>query len=109
MTELYDKFWNKQYEKLVEFKRKHGNCLVPKKYPEDMSLGVWVAKQRATRVTNKLRLDRKELLDKIGFAWKAQGANNDKNWRQQYEKLVEFKRKNGHCMVPGKYKQDKGG
>jgi 4-hydroxybenzoate polyprenyltransferase len=29
------------------------------------------------------------------------------NWHQQYEKLVEFKRKNGHCSVPIRYGHDK--
>ena len=60
-----------------------------------------------------MRLDRKELLDEIGFVWKVKVGeqNNDerwikdeKRWHQQYEKLVDFQRKNGHCRVPTKYK-----
>jgi uncharacterized protein YbgA (DUF1722 family) len=103
--------WNKQYEKLIEFKRKNGHCLVPSTYKEDMSLGTWVSKQRQFHNQNTIRLDRKDLLDEIGFVWKAPGVianykNNERNWHQQYEKLVEFKRKNGNCLVPQKYQED---
>jgi hypothetical protein len=110
MTGPYnDKKWNMQCEKLVEYKRKTGDCVVPQSYKVDKSLGVWVNKQRTFCMNNKLRLDRKERLDEIGFAWKSDGGNNpdDKLWHQRYEKLVEFKRINGDCMVPHKHKQDK--
>jgi hypothetical protein len=104
-----DKRWNRKYEKLVEFKRTNGHCIVPQKYDRDKSLGVWVRSQRDFHTNNKLRSDRKELLDKIGFVWKVEGRyhNNNKIWHHQYEKLVEFKRTNGHCIVPQKYEQDK--
>jgi hypothetical protein len=107
----YDKKWNMKYEKLVEFKRTNGHCMVPCKYEQDKSLGRWVMNQRARQ--NKIRLDRKTILDEIGFAWKGEcaplagGDRRDKKWNRQYEQLVEFKRKNGHCMVPSKYEQDK--
>jgi hypothetical protein len=44
---------------------------VPSKYEQDSSLGIWVRTQRSTNSNNKLRLDRKERLEEIGFAWKA--------------------------------------
>jgi hypothetical protein len=115
MTEFVDKLWKNQYEKLVEFKQKHGHCLVPRRYQEDVSLGMWAHRQRKLHAQNKMRqLDRKELLEELGFAWKAPKnaietatANaHDKNWQTQYEKLVEFKRKNGNCLVPKAYKAD---
>jgi hypothetical protein len=101
MREYEDKQWNTQYEKLVALKRKNGHCLVPAKYEEDMSLGVWVGTQRVAHTKKKLRLDRKGLLDEIGFVWRV-----DKQWNKQYEKLVEFKQKNGNCMVPRVYKEE---
>jgi uncharacterized protein YbgA (DUF1722 family) len=111
MTEL-DQKWNMQYEQLVEFKRKNDHCMVPRSYDQDKSLGEWVKTQRTLHKNNKLRLDRKIILDAIGFVWKAYRARtskpaDDKLWHRQYEKLVEFKRTNGHCMVPSKYKQEK--
>jgi hypothetical protein len=94
--------WNKQYAKLVEFKRKHGHCLVPQRHHE--GLGVWVdAQQRQLHSKKTIRLlDRKGLLvDELGFDKSAAP------WNKQYEKLVEFKRKTGHCNVPTKYEKDK--
>jgi uncharacterized protein YbgA (DUF1722 family) len=108
-----DKEWNKQYEKLVEFKRKNGNCLVPQRYQEDVALGNWVANQRLRqfRGNNKMRQDRKELLDELGFVWrvvKSAPARTDKEklWKKQYAQLVEFKQKNGNCLVPRRYQED---
>ena len=98
-----DKQWNKQYEKLVEFKRDNGHCCVPRTYQEDTSLGVWVVTQRHFHSKNTIRLDRKDLLNKLGFVW---SVDNSALWRQQYEKLVEFKRKQGNCNVPRGYQED---
>jgi hypothetical protein len=55
---------------LFEFKRKSGHCMVPGAYEQDKSLGQWVNTQRRNHNKNTMRPDRKELLDKIGFAWK---------------------------------------
>jgi uncharacterized protein YbgA (DUF1722 family) len=106
MTKLVDKKWNKQYEKLVEFKQKNGHCLVPNKYQEDASFGKWVDKQRQSHSNNTIRLARKGLLDEIGFVWRLRVVNSAPSWQQQYEKLVEFKRKNGNCLVPRRYEED---
>jgi hypothetical protein len=92
-----DTTWNAQYEKLVEFKQTNGHCIVPRTYQEDMTLGRWVTRQRRLHSKNTIRLDRKVLLDEIGFVWK---VDNDAPWKKQHEKLVEFKQKNGHCHVP---------
>jgi hypothetical protein len=88
-----------QYEKLLEFKRSKGHCMVPQSYEQDRALGQWVHRQRNYYKTNKLLQGRKRILDEIGFAWKL--------WNQQYEKLVEFQRTNGHCKVSSIYEQDR--
>jgi hypothetical protein len=105
----YDIDWNRQYEQLVKFKRKNDHCMVPFKCEQDKSLGKWVSKQRSGHNNNKIRLDRKTLLNEIGFAWKAESTQKPDNklWHQQYEKLLEYKRKKGHCKVPKNYKDDK--
>jgi hypothetical protein len=113
MTEL-DKKWNMQYEQLVEYKRKKGDCLVPRKYEQDKSLTEWVSQQRTRHKDETIRPDRKKLLDEIEFVWKPDHAHrahdfkpDDKLWHQQYEKLLEYKRINGHCKVPKPYAKDK--
>jgi uncharacterized protein YbgA (DUF1722 family) len=112
MTEEFaNKKWNQQCEKLVEFKQKNGHHMVPQRNKEDKILGIWVCRQQSFHKKNKLRLDRRKILDKIGFAWKADRATtfkpDNKHWHQQREKLVEFKRQNGHCVVPFNCQQDK--
>jgi uncharacterized protein YbgA (DUF1722 family) len=100
-----DKLWHQQYEKLVEFRRKKGHCIVPTNHEQDKSLGRWVERQRRNHKNDKMLRDRQELLDELEFAWKVDSAltfkpKYDKLWHQQYEKLLEYKRKNGHCNVP---------
>jgi hypothetical protein len=113
------KIWHQQYMQLAEFKRKNGHCMVPQNYEQDASLGRWVSKQRNIYKNDKMRLDRKIILDEIGFAWRGIRQDSsflhplratteyDKLWNMQCKKLVEFKRKNGHCKVPSRYEQDK--
>jgi hypothetical protein len=98
-----DKKWMQQYEKLVEFKQTHGHCLVPMKYPKDKSLALWASNQRASYT--KIRQDRKDLLDKLGFDT-AIKVTIDMKWNGQFERLLEFKQEHGHCIVPDQYEKD---
>ena len=70
---------------------------------------------------------RTEFLPQFGFSWKVDlavrqadsNSNSNSNstagcvsgeakkWRTQYKKVIEFKRKNGHCIVPQRYQSDK--
>jgi hypothetical protein len=87
----FKKQWNMKCEKLVEFQRKNGHCMVPFKYEQEKSLGTWVNTQRIRHANNKIRLDRKTILEEIGFAWKADVDHNfirnDQIWQKQYEKM----------------------
>ena len=114
-----NKKWRQQYEKLVEYKRKNGHCIVPKVYEQDKTFGNWVAVQRMNHTKKTMRQDRKKTLDELEFVWKvniavrkadsiaARVSGDDKKWLQQYEKLVDFRHKNRHCIVPKVYEQDK--
>ena len=62
--------WNLQYEKLVEFKQINGHCIVPRSYEQDKAFGAWVSMQRRVHTNNTIRLERKELLDELGFVWR---------------------------------------
>jgi hypothetical protein len=110
MTECCDEKWNMSCEKLGEFKLKNGHCMVPRAFDKDESPGEWVTEQRKVHDNDTIRPDRKRVLDKIGFAWKADDDHtfkpDHKLWHQEHEKLVEFKQNNGHCMVPRRCKQD---
>jgi hypothetical protein len=107
MTVHNDNQWRQQYEQLVKFKQNNGHCVVPRNYDQDKSLGKWVSKHRALYNNNTIRQDRKRILDAMGFFWNTQDESRESLWNKQYEQLVKFKKQNGHCMVPGKYKENK--
>ena len=67
--------WIDRYNKLVEFKQKHGHFSIP--LAEDSTMNHWVNQQRAQFRLGKLRKDRVELLDKIGFAWMVLAKQNN--------------------------------
>jgi hypothetical protein len=79
-----------QHEKIVEFKRKMGHCVVPFECAQHASLGIWVSSQRKhhnnNNNNNELRLDRKEPLEEIGFTRKDDGTHtlnqNNELWHQ---------------------------
>ena len=60
-------FW---YGLLEEFKKREGDCRIPKKHTEGgYKLGSWVSNQRSNKDT--LTPERLERLDALGFVWKA--------------------------------------
>ncbi len=61
--------WDKMFAALVEYKKVHNHCNVPQKAGEYKRLGKWVNTQRTRNFRGKLRADRKQLLDSIGFVW----------------------------------------
>jgi hypothetical protein len=66
----FDKEWHQQYDKLLEFERKNGNCVMPRKHEEDKSLGKWIGTQQNFHNKNEICLDRINRLEEIGFVWK---------------------------------------
>lgn len=59
--------WEGMYQRLVQFKQKHGHTRVPVLWSEDAKLGKWVSRMRYQRAT--LNFQRAALLDSIGFDW----------------------------------------
>jgi hypothetical protein len=88
------KYWMEQYERLKAFRNENGHCCVP--YASEGSLGRWAVTQRQTFRTSQMRQDRKDLLNEIGFVWKAQ----EENWMEQYDRLKAFRNEHGHCSIP---------
>lgn len=45
-TRLHDSQWEETFQRLLQYKEKYGNCLVPRKYEDDPKLATWVETQR---------------------------------------------------------------
>ena len=82
--------WHEKYWLLEEYKKKHGNCLVPQfRAIDDVKLGYWVYDQRKLYKKGKLSANRREKLDAIGFSW---DPLEDK-WKRNFALLEQFKEK----------------
>ena len=73
--------WEERYNQLVEYKKDHNDCNVPRKY-------------KANPVTAE-RIVEFHLMS-IGFIWNLQ----EYNWQQSFLQLVAFKHEHKHCFVP---------
>ena len=99
----YDQQWKARFQELVEYKRVHGNCIVPREYKENPQLGMWVSTQRKKNET--MREERRKRLDSIGFVWKLRATPISFPWEVRFKQLVEYKRVHGNCNVPQPYKE----
>ena len=106
-----DELWNKQLKKLKEYRKKHGNCNVPRGYPGNESLAIWVTTQRRQYTLKKegkkshLTNKRIKALEAIDFVWSFgyDGLTTDDLWNQRLEELKEYRKKHGNCNVPSVY------
>ncbi|CAJ1933029.1 unnamed protein product [Cylindrotheca closterium] len=73
-----EKQWQAHFQKLEQFKLRHGHCCVPHSYSRDSTLARWVKRQRYQynkKVNNKLddtttfSTRRIQELEAIGFVW----------------------------------------
>eukprot|EP00985_Skeletonema_marinoi_P026725 scaffold20968_cov120-Skeletonema_marinoi.AAC.4 len=79
--------WEDMLQQIADYKDKHGDTLVPAKYPDNLQLGMWVDTQRQnSKKNNKLSLERIDKLNEIGFVWEPIEAA----WQSKYEKLYCF-------------------
>jgi len=103
---LKETIWNKNFEKLVDFKKQHGHLQVIPTYTNDKQLVHFVGNMRARK--NKLTADKIKRLDEIGFLWEPVQKIKEldfSRWLDKYRQLIAFKEKHGHCRVPVKTKE----
>lgn len=87
--------WDQKFQKLLEYKERHGDVNVPQRYNTD-KLGTFVHAQRNAYKNDALSAERIKKLESIGFLFNLK----DDLWNDRYEKLKQYKEKNGHCDVP---------
>ena len=92
--------WEARFQELVEYKRVHGNCNVPREYKENPPLGSWVRKQRTKKET--MSEERRKKLNSIGFTWKFR-YRIPVPWEVRFQQLVDYKQVHRDCNVPHRY------
>ena len=101
--QYFEGLWYEKYLLLEEYKKEHGNCLVPQSFVYcGAKLGRWVSKQRQLYKNEKISKNRREMLDVLGFSWDPKG---DK-WERNFALLEQFKEREGHCNVPNSHEED---
>uniref|UniRef100_A0A061R109 Helicase n=1 Tax=Tetraselmis sp. GSL018 TaxID=582737 RepID=A0A061R109_9CHLO len=95
--------WDDQFERLQAYSKKYGDCNVPQNFSEDPKLANWVIYQKERIRKGKMPTDRLEKLRSIGFEWEPLA---ERQWNENFERLVSFREKHGHCSVPANYTED---
>jgi hypothetical protein len=90
------------FRALEAFRKENGHCRVQANWKKNPQLGRWVAMQRYRRKIGELTPQHISRLDKLGFVW----SPTDIGWDQMYEKLLQFKKRRGHCDVPSIWPED---
>jgi hypothetical protein len=99
---MYEEIWNLRLKDLHEYKRKFGDCVVPRKCPSNLVLGNWVNTQRTEYKylqdgqRSKMTLERLRLLEGVEFVWNM----NTYRWNLKLQELKVFFEINGHTNVP---------
>ncbi len=100
-----DDKWTTNYNKLKEYKEKHGSTKVPTKSYPDRNFSNWIATQRyeykLLHENKKSRLspERIKMLKDIGFVFNV----FDEKWDEMFNALVSFRDMFGHVNIPERY------
>jgi len=97
--------WDQSFEKLKQFKKIHGHCNVQIRYvlKDGQKLGKWVSTQRTDRKNANISQDHIDPLNDVGFVW---DAGSEHGWLQCCAELKQYKKDNGHCLVPQQCKKN---
>jgi len=104
--------WEAMFATLLQYKQQHGHCSVSQNNLGNVTLGLWVGKQRLDRRNSRLTDDQICRLDGIGFVWEPSTRSNitrtrkvlpHVDWDAMFDALAQFKQSYGHCNVPLKW------
>jgi hypothetical protein len=102
--------WSNWMSQLAEYRKRHGDCDVPLKYPANPCLGTFVNRQRTeyrkmlAKKPSSMTNEKIEELNKLGFTWDVRESHT--SWEERFEELKAYKRENGHANVPKVYSKN---
>ena len=95
--------WDQHIHDLKAFKKKHGHCNVPWRYPLNPGLGWWVNGVRQWKKRGEVAENKIRALDALSFCWAMKPRGVQVPWEQRLKDLKAFKKKHGHYNVPFGY------
>ncbi len=95
--------WERRLRELAAYCREHGDCDVPKHWPENQPLANWTRFQRKARHLKRLSTERIARLDRLGFPWSTHAIGWDKLWERRFQEILQFKEQHGHTRVPKQF------
>lgn len=96
--ERVESTWEARFQELQQYRKTHGDCLVPRGFTSPKSgskLGAWVGNQRTAWSKGRLPQERVDRLAAMGFAFDIKEAQ----WATGLAHLQEFHRQCGHAHV----------
>lgn len=94
--------WDEYYNSLREYKNKHGNVKVAKRYTDSQGLyvGRWLIRQRAMYREGHLTTEQVDRLEELGISWK---KVLDERFEKWFELLCKYREEYGDVYVPSEY------
>jgi hypothetical protein len=107
----WSSLWEKNFDRMADFIRQHGNDRVTQSDETFPGLAKWRDQQREKLHEGTLLPERKARLDAIGFTWEhPESAVLPPEWEAAWEKyfaeLLAFKESHGHTEVPNLWKRN---
>jgi len=101
----WESSWNRMLAELAKFKARYDHTWVPAGPPGNPSLCRWVSRQRRLKQLGRLPEHRRRQLEELGFDWRSSSAVG-RRWERCFLRLMEFRRRFGHCHVPAEWKEN---
>ena len=101
--DVFEHEWDENFQLLIKYKDKEGNCNVPKRHKEDgVNLGNWLGTQRQNKKGGTLDTVKEKQLEDLGIVWDAM----EYGWDEFSKLLIKYKGREGHCNVPNSHIED---
>lgn len=92
ISNTFELSWEATFDVLCDFVKEYERFPSCDEKYNGISIGIWCKNQRSLYKIKKLSSDRVDALNSIGFYW----SSNDWEWHTNFNKLKQFKEKNGH-------------
>lgn len=98
-----DASWEARLAELLAYRDAHGDVHVPRGWPDNPSLAIWVLNQRRFLRQGTLAAHRRRRLEESGVRWRdaaERAAIGDRTWDGMFRQLAQYRKRHGHCRVP---------